>query len=298
MIKNTANQKWIVFAFDATTSLPKTGDAAQITANLRKNYGDASAITDTNPTELEDGFYAFDLSQAETNADHLLLCPVSSTANIVVIGCPAVIFTEPTGRKYPASLAAADVSGNVPVDVAAIQSGLATPTNITAASGVALSTAGIKAIWDFLTVDVTAAIASFANLFKTNIDAKVSEAGGGSGLDAAGVRAAIGLATANLDTQLTAILEDTGTTIPGLINADSGAGAISYSYTLTDADDGTPIDGAEVWVTTDAAGVDVVASGSTNSFGVVTFMLDAGAYYFWRKCSGYNFNNPDLETVS
>jgi hypothetical protein len=135
-------------------------------------------------------------------------------------------------------------------------------------------------------------------LFKTNIDAKVSEAGGGSGLDAAGVRAAIGLATANLDTQLTAILEDTGTTIPGLINADSGAGAISHSYTLTDADDGTPIDGAEVWVTTDAAGVDVVASGSTNSFGVVTFMLDAGAYYFWRKCSGYNFNNPDLETVS
>ena len=182
--------------------------------------------------------------------------------------------------------------------VSAIQSGLATPTNITAASGVALSTAGIKAIWDFLTVDATAVIASFANLFKTNIDAKVSEAGGGSGLDAAGVRAAIGLATANLDTQLTAILEDTGTTIPGLINADSGAGAISYSYTLTDADDGTPIDGAEVWVTTDAAGVDVVASGSTNSFGVVTFMLDAGAYYFWRKCSGYNFNNPDLETVS
>ena len=298
MLKNTADQKWIVFAFDATTGLAKTGDAAQITANLRKDYGDAAAITDTNPTELEDGFYAFDLSQAETNADHLLICPVSSTSNIVVVGCPAVIFTEPTGRKYPASLAAADVAGNVPVDVAAIQSGLATPTNITAASGVALSTAGIKAIWDFLTVDVTAAIASFANLFKTNIDAKVSEAGGGSGLDAAGVRAAIGLATANLDTQLTAILEDTGTTIPGLINADSGAGAISYSYTLTDADDGTPIDGAEVWVTTDAAGVDVVASGSTNSFGVVTFMLDAGAYYFWRKCSGYNFNNPDLETVS
>jgi len=88
-----------------------------------------------------------------------------------------------------------------------------------------------------------------------------------------------------------------GSTIPD-VNADSGAGAISHSYTLTDADDGTPIDGAEVWVTTDAAGVDVVASGSTNSFGVVTFMLDAGTYYFWRKCSGYNFNNPDLETVS
>jgi len=93
-------------------------------------------------------------------------------------------------------------------------------------------------------------------------------------------------------------LEDTGTTIPALINADSGAGAISWTYTLTDSDDGTPIDGAEVWATTDAAGEDVVASGTTDSFGVVTFMLDAGAYYFWRKCSGYNFVNPDQETVS
>ena len=103
MLKNTENQKWIVFAFDATTGLGKTGDAAQITANLRKDYGDPAAVADTNPTELEDGFYAFDLSQAETNADHLLLCPQSSTSNIVVIGCPAVVFTEPAGRKYPVS---------------------------------------------------------------------------------------------------------------------------------------------------------------------------------------------------
>lgn len=136
MLKNTENQKWIVFAFDATTGLAKTGDAAQITANLRKDYGDAAAITDTNPTELEDGFYAFDMSQAETNADHLLLCPASSTANIVVVGCPAVIFTEPTGRKYPASLAAADVSGNLPAEVKAqdnIDFGALQKASITAA---------------------------------------------------------------------------------------------------------------------------------------------------------------------
>lgn len=127
----------------------------------------------------------------------------------------------------------------------------------------------------------------------------------GSGLDAAGVRTAIGLASANLDTQLStidsnvdAILEDTSTTIPALINADSGAGAISWTYTLTDSDDGTPIDGAEVWVTTDAAGVNVIASGTTNSSGIVNFMLDAGSYYFWRKRSGYNFVNPDIESVT
>lgn len=39
----------------------------------------------------------------------------------------------------------------------------------------------------------------------TNLDAAVSSVSGGSGLDAAGVRAAIGLASANLDTQLGAI---------------------------------------------------------------------------------------------
>lgn len=97
---------------------------------------------------------------------------------------------------------------------------------------------------------------------------------------------------------IASILEDTGTTIPGLINSDSGAGAISHAYTLTDSADGTPIDGAEVWVSTDAAGVNVIASGTTNSAGIVTFMLDAGTYYFWRRRSGYNFVNPDVEIVS
>ena len=159
MLKNTANQKWIVFAFDATTGLAKTGDAANITANLRKDYGSAAAITDTNPTELEDGFYAFDMAQAETNADHLLLCPQSSTSNIVVIACPAVIFTEPTGRKYPASLAAADVSGNVPVDVTAIQSGLALDSTVMKSAGYTAPPSAsdiASAVWSAVTRTLTA----------------------------------------------------------------------------------------------------------------------------------------------
>lgn len=77
-----------------------------------------------------------------------------------------------------------------------------------------------------------------------------------------------------------------------------GSGAIAWNYTLTDADTGAPIDGAEVWVSTDSAGANVIASGTTDSSGVVTFMLDAGTVYVWRKRSGYNFTNPDQETVS
>ena len=77
-----------------------------------------------------------------------------------------------------------------------------------------------------------------------------------------------------------------------------GAGAITWTYTLTDADTGALIDGASVWVTTDSAGANVIASGTTNDSGVVTFYLDAGTYYFWRSRAGYNFTNPQEAVVS
>jgi hypothetical protein len=80
--------------------------------------------------------------------------------------------------------------------------------------------------------------------------------------------------------------------------ASAGAGAITWTYTVTDASTGVPIGGVDVWVTTDIAGVNVIASGVTDSSGVVTFTLDAGTVYVWRSRSGYNFTNPDTEVVS
>lgn len=78
----------------------------------------------------------------------------------------------------------------------------------------------------------------------------------------------------------------------------AGAGAITFTYTLTSSVDALPIADADVWVTTDEAGTNVVASGTTNSSGVVTFYLDAGTVYVWRQKDGWNFTNPDTETVS
>jgi hypothetical protein len=95
MNKNVASQSWVVFAFDTTDGTAKTGDAAQITAKISKDHAAAGATDDVNPTEIEDGYYRFDLTQAETNANHLLLLPESSTANIQVIGVPGVIHTTP-----------------------------------------------------------------------------------------------------------------------------------------------------------------------------------------------------------
>jgi len=76
-----------------------------------------------------------------------------------------------------------------------------------------------------------------------------------------------------------------------------GAGATRRPYTLTD-DDGSPIADADVWVTTDVSGNNVIASGRTNSAGVVVFWLDAGTYYIWRQKDGWNFSNPDTEVLS
>ena len=93
--KNVASQKWIVFAFDRTDNTPKTGDAANITANLRIDGAAANPVDDVNPTELEDGYYVFDITQAESNGDMILISPASSTSDIQVIGCPAVMITTP-----------------------------------------------------------------------------------------------------------------------------------------------------------------------------------------------------------
>ena len=172
--KNVAGQKWRVFAFDRTNSSPKLSDAAQITAKIAKDFGSLVAIEDTNPTETEDGYYLFDLTQEETNADVLDIYPESSSSNAQVIGCPAAIYT---------------------------------------------------------------------------------------------------------------------------ISTAAGAGAVSWTI-LTNDGGGSPIDGCEVWVSTDEAGSNVVASGTTDASGEVDFMLDAGDYYVWRQHGGYTFSNPQSMTVA
>lgn len=83
-----------------------------------------------------------------------------------------------------------------------------------------------------------------------------------------------------------------------LTNQSPGNGAIQFTYTLTEETTGDPIAAADVWVTSDSAGNTVVASGQTNAAGVVTFYLDAGTVYLWRQKSGWNFTNPDMETVA
>lgn len=79
----------------------------------------------------------------------------------------------------------------------------------------------------------------------------------------------------------------------------AGVGSSTYSVTVTTDDGVTPISGASVWVTTDIAGVNVIAGTlTTNGAGVATFLLDPASYYLWRQAEGWSFQNPVAITVT
>ncbi len=143
MFKNTA-AKFTVFAFDSTTNLPKTGDAANITAYYTLDNGSVTVLTDTSATEMDatnaKGYYLFDAAQAETNGDKIMVSAKSTTANIVVVGAPSVIWTRPaTGWLAPTTAARTlDVSatGEAGVDWANVGS----PTTSLALTGTTIAT--------------------------------------------------------------------------------------------------------------------------------------------------------------
>jgi hypothetical protein len=132
MFKNTASQHLTVFAFDATTNLPKSGDAANITAYVSKDDGTVTVLGDTSATEQDatnaKGYYIFDLTQAETNGDKLTFSAKSATANIVVIGAPSVVYT------LPANLTSATL-GNLDAAVSSRGTSTLTQTQVSGYAG-------------------------------------------------------------------------------------------------------------------------------------------------------------------
>ena len=97
MFKNVTDQKVAVFAWDNAAGSAKTGDAANISAQISKDGAACAATNDAAPAELDatdaPGIYVFDMLQAETNADLIVIAPVSSTTDIVLR--PVIIYTNP-----------------------------------------------------------------------------------------------------------------------------------------------------------------------------------------------------------
>ena len=129
-------------------------------------------------------------------------------------------------------------------------------------------------------------------------------AGANGGVFIAGTNAATVVTTSLTTTftgNLTGTLGDTRIAkLDATVSSRStlGSGAITWIYNLTDSVTHLPIADASIWISTDLAGTNIIASGITDAFGNVTFYLDAGTVYVWAQKSGWNFTNPDTEVVS
>jgi hypothetical protein len=247
--KNTAT-KWIVFAFNRTTNAAKTGDAAQITASVYIDGGGANAVDDTNPAELGHGYYIFDITAAECNGDLVVIDPVSSTADIQVIGVPGAAWTN----TLAADLAAVDgVVDSILVDTGttldAAIAGIPTVAEFEARSLVAadytvvadLPAAGatqasvdaIKVVVDDILVDTAAgATQASVDAIKVVVDDILVDT---AAIDITAIDAKVDLILADtdelqtdlvdggrVDLVLDAILLDTGTTLDGKMNVLDG----------------------------------------------------------------------------
>lgn len=255
MYKNVASQKLTVYAFDSTTNLPKTGDAANITAYVDIDDAGLNVLGDTSATERDStnakGYYLFDLTQGETNGNKLLFTAKSATANIVVLAMPAVIYTVPanftllsidsngradiikiagttqTARDLGASvlLSAGSGAGQLDFTSGVVKANLTQilATALTETSG--QIAAAFKKFFDIASPTSTINRITLVDTVTTNTDM----------ISQANVRTAVGLATANLDTQLGNIRTDTNTTIPGLIAALNNLSAAQVKTQMTDA---------------------------------------------------------------
>jgi hypothetical protein len=194
--KNVASQKIGVFAYDSSDGSAKTGDAGNITAYISLDFAAPAQTNDVNPTELDatnaPGWYVFDLTQGETNAEVIILAAQSATADILIEQVQVV--TQDASISSRATQASVDALND---------------------------------------------------------------------LDAAGVRMAMGLATANLDTQIGTLA--TGAEIAAAEAAIRGADDDTLK-TLSDQIDGAP---AASWaygtrtLTMTAAEVEATLSGDT-----------------------------------
>jgi hypothetical protein len=171
--KNKASQKLAVFAVDATGA-PKTGDANNISAQISKDGGGCAPTDDVHPTELDatnaKGIYLFDLAQAETNADLIVVSPVSTTSGVVLR--PVIVYTEPELRTANTTQVggAAVPSGAIPNAVAGAASGLAIVGSV-----MGLSAGAIDDVWDESQTGHTS-----ASTFGKYLDAQVSAISAGS----------------------------------------------------------------------------------------------------------------------
>lgn len=173
-----------------------------VKANLAQILG--TALTETSG-QIAAAFKKFFDKASPTGTINSLPDAVAGAASgVAIVGSNMGTVASVTGAVGSVT---GNVGGNVAGSVASVTAGVTVTTN-NDKTGYGLSSAAVQAIWDALTSALTT-VGSIGKLLVTNIDAAISSrlasASYTAPLDAAGTRSAVGLASANLDTQLSAI---------------------------------------------------------------------------------------------
>jgi len=232
LYKNVASQKIAVFAYTASTGAAKTGDAAQITAYISKDFAAGAATNDVNPTEMDatnmPGWYVFDLTQAETNAEVIVLAPKSSTSGVVLD--QAQVFTQDAAISSRASQTSVD---DVPTVVEFEARTLVAASYATAAA--------LDAVDNYVDTEIAAIKAKTDNLPSDPADQSAVEAAITAATSALATAANLATLAGYVDTEVAAILAAVDTEVAAIKaktdNLPASPAAVGSAMTLTAAYD-------------------------------------------------------------
>lgn len=318
LFKNVASQRVRVYAYTPADGNPKTGDSANLTAYIAKDYGAVTALTDTSATEEDatnaPGYYWFDITQTETNADNIMVTAKSATGGVKVLGAPAIIGTRPaTGFLAPTVAARTlDVSagGEAGVDWANVGSpttalnlsGTSTKALEPTVAGRTLDVAATgEAGLDFSNVKQATSVTVLTKVFPGAVYSFTASAATASTID----DPALGATSDQYNDMRLYILEGTGGGQSRLI---SDYDSVSNRFTVTPNFTVTPDNTSVVVIFPDARkdiatilGVDVHASAGTVDANVVSLSGDTvaadNAESFFDG-TGYAGTNNVIPTVT
>lgn len=275
----------------------------------------AARSSATAITHDRDGYYrvALDATDSNTRGELVLQAAPAGALPVwqryTVLAAPVYDALVAATANLPTAVASmgADVltAAALAADaVGEIQSGLLTAAGYTAPPSAASIA---QAVWEYVTRTLTSA-GSGGGATAAEVWSYASRTLSTAPPTASEIATAVWAAGSRTLTGFGALVSDVATAVWGAAArtlTDGGAGggvagpgATLYTHAVTDSA-GYPLDGVAVWVSTDAAGTNVVAGTRyTDDAGTVTFLLDAGStYYVWKQRAGFTFTNPEEVTV-
>ena len=299
-MSNEANQNsaepFTIFADDSTAiGTGKTG--LTITATLCKNGGGSFSAVSPTITELGGGWYRVTpiAAHRDTLGEQVW---VFSAAGAIIAGRREVVNVDRLAAFFAKLFRWLGVlmgKSSDPATLAEIQAttGGATYNNVTDS---------LEAVGDAIgpIKDDTTAIITGIETAKDEVIAELSPLATTDQLTTAKdeILTAMDTDQTELIEAFTEQLDATKDEILLAISDDNpvGPGGIPKEITITKL--GVPVDGAAVWITLDIEGTNIIAGTLyTDTFGNVTFMLEAGTYYAWVQKAEVDFVNPTEITV-